>query len=457
MLVALHPAEVVGKDLEGGQPILVEMCTDTAKEESRNVVHPSDVLSDLSPDCRHVRVSLGWESNPSDFHVLWLRATCQSEHCLDKSQQRLFLPHHVGDVKNLRAEKSWVEQSHSSDGPKRADTVHACDRSPEGTLFVRMSDGHTTEHPLSYLRAYDHKVLPPSAFFEYDRKALCLPLRHEELKKISWDELFAADTDAGEAAVWRWQTALLGNGLAIITDMPNQDLAVADLAERIAPVWVTIYGKTFVVEAKQNPENIAYSSKGLALHTDLCAYESVPFIQLLHCREFDETISGGESTFTDVFAAAGRLQEKHPEKFEDLTRIYATFHKCRHDQHMVYRRPHLVLDDTGELVGVNWSPPFEGPGPLGASTEDLERYYEAYQAFGREIEDPDHILRFRQQPGECITFLNKHVLHARDEFFAQGDSKRLLEGCYIGTDDFLNKMRMLSRKFKPGKFYYPGL
>ena len=43
---------------------------------------------------------------------------------------------------------------------------------------------------------------------------------------------------------------------------------------------------------------------------------------------------------------------------------------------MSYRRPHLALSARDELVGVFWSPPFEGP--LLAPAADVPRYYEAY-------------------------------------------------------------------------------
>jgi len=208
------------------------------------------------------------------------------------------------------------------------------------------------------------------------------------------------------------------------------------------PLLPTIYGDTWIVEAKDNPENIAYSPLGLALHMDLLAYESAPGVQLLHCQSFDSTITGGLSVFSDAFAAAERLRRKHPAHFLVLCEVHATFHKRNKDQHMVYRRPHIVVDDWDRIVQVNWSPPFEGP--LQARPQMVEPYLKAYKAFSDEINDERHLLQFRMEAGTCLCFLNRQILHARTEY--QGRGQRVLEGCYVSLDDLLNKYRVLLRR-----------
>ena len=51
---------------------------------------------------------------------------------------------------------------------------------------------------------------------------------------------------------------------------------------------------------------------------------------------------------------------------------------------MSYQRPHISLGPGGELVGVFWSPPFEGP--LRAPREEIGAYYAAYAALHGAIE-----------------------------------------------------------------------
>lgn len=58
------------------------------------------------------------------------------------------------------------------------------------------------------------------------------------------------------------------------------------LAELIAPVQETIYGRVFDVKVDRNPINIAYSNVPLGLHMDLMYYESSPGIQILHCIKY---------------------------------------------------------------------------------------------------------------------------------------------------------------------------
>ncbi|WP_186242323.1 gamma-butyrobetaine hydroxylase-like domain-containing protein [Mycobacterium simulans] len=38
-----------------------------------------------------------------------------------------------------------------------------------------------------------------------------------------------------------------------------------------------------------------------------------------------------------------------------------TFASANRKHHMKIRKPHLVVDDHGNIVAANWAPPFEGP------------------------------------------------------------------------------------------------
>lgn len=357
------------------------------------------------------------EADSSTYHAVWLRANCMCPSCHDVSQQRLYLPHHVPD--NLKLLTATV----------RGDNFE-----------FTTDDGHTCVHPASRLKQFAYSESSIASRITHRRKFLTMPVAC--VPEMSYDELME-----GKRGIWKWMNLLQRHGIVTFTGVPDEAHQVARIASQIAPVQPTIYGDTWNVVAKANPENIAYSPLGLVLHMDLLAYESAPGVQLLHCRRFDDGIIGGGSFFSDSFAAAYRLQEKTPHHFEVLTRVHATFHKHNEDQHMVYRRPHIVIDDRGELVAVNWSPPFEGP--LQAREEDVEAYYQAYKAFAKEIEDESHLLRFRMYPNTCTTFLNRRILHARDEYKAVSGQQRVLEGCYILQDDFLNRFRKFSSEYAP--------
>ena len=85
-------------------------------------------------------------------------------------------------------------------------------------------------------------------------------------------------------------------------------------------------------------------------------------------------------------AAANALREIAPHHFKTLVTTSATFIKQRDNVSMTYQRPHIVLkagedmnDMNREIIGVNWSPPFEGP--LSIPAHMVEHYFAAYSAF----------------------------------------------------------------------------
>lgn len=227
-----------------------------------------------------------------------------------------------------------------------------------------------------------------------------------------------------------------------------------------------LYGDTFDVISKPNANNIAYTSVPLGPHQDLAYYESKPGLQLLHCLS-NEGVEGGESVLVDSMAAAEELRRVAPEHFDTLAKCSATFVKQRNGADMIYRRPHIVLDDSQEIVSVNWSPPFEGP--LAVSPHLVEAYYRAYGVFERMLDnslpenygnDLDSELastlreyahkctwQRRLDKGEILIFNNVRMLHGRRGFEFNGESGgRHLCGCYTNIDDTLNRYRVQQRK-----------
>jgi gamma-butyrobetaine dioxygenase len=257
------------------------------------------------------------------------------------------------------------------------------------------------------------------------------------------------------------------------TDSIDSDSPVAKIG-RLLGGWLShgaLYGDMFSVKSVSDAHNIAYTSVPLGPHQDLAYYESKPGLQLLHCIS-NEGIEGGESVLLDAMAAAEELRRISPEHFDTLTKCPATFVKQREGADMIYRRPHIVLDDSADIVSVNWSPPFEGP--LSVSPQLVEAYYNAYRAFELMVDnslpeehysddsDPElvQILRNyaqeytwqrRLETGEILIFNNVRMLHGRRGFEFSGDSGgRHLLGCYTNIDDTLNRYRVLLRERSGG-------
>jgi gamma-butyrobetaine dioxygenase len=195
-------------------------------------------------------------------------------------------------------------------------------------------------------------------------------------------------------------------------------------------------------------------------------------------------IIGGESILIDCMAAAHTFRQLAPELFATLTKFPATFVKDREGARMTFSRPHILLQPDccsggehdvldGEIVGVHWAPPFEGP--LRIHPDYVEAYYRAYAAFELMLDDAkcphacsqatgidsslatklsdfgrDSTWQYLLNPGEIIVFNNTRMLHGRRKFEVPKCVKteatmteRHLIGAYTNIDDSLNHYRVV--------------
>mmetsp|Transcript_11651 Transcript_11651/g.13201 ORF Transcript_11651/g.13201 Transcript_11651/m.13201 type:complete len:711 (+) Transcript_11651:169-2301(+) len=254
----------------------------------------------------------------------------------------------------------------------------------------------------------------------------------------------------------------------------------------------SLYGDIFHVQTKNGAENIAYTNLALPPHQDLTYYDSKPFLQLLHCvtidtindidneneneNENENGIAGGDSVLIDAIAAAEELRHIAPDLFYTLCKTEATFLKERHDVDMVSLKSHIVTDPTyGQVIEVNWSPPFEGPLQIHPNIP-VEDYVLAYQAMECMLDHDKRITRnssndddgcltllppslenrlrnhakqytweYSLQKGDILVFNNQRMLHGRRGFISFGNTKRHLIGCYTDTMDTISRYRLLLR------------
>lgn len=262
-----------------------------------------------------------------------------------------------------------------------------------------------------------------------------------------------------EEILHKWLSDISKFGWSVVHGLPDEDGQVMKLAELIAPLsHTTLYGDYFVVKAKEDISNVAYTSRAIGPHTDLPYYESPPGLQMLHCRRSDAP--GGDSTLHDAHAFAEVLKQRDPVAFAHLARIPATFRKQRKSDKpdakaasMEYRRPHIEVTASGEVRGVMWSPPFMGP--LRAPPEDVLPYYQSVKAFEELLSnDPNKLkIQLKLKPGSALTFNNRRMLHGRESFEQRKDAHakmrgdRHLEGAYVNIDDFKSKLQLLNAKF----------
>ena len=153
--------------------------------------------------------------------------------------------------------------------------------------------------------------------------------------------------------VVKWIEALLVEGVAILTDMPDSDEALTATVRLIGHVRPTFFGEYFDVKTHINPTNLAYTAKALELHTDTPAEEMAPGVQFLHCRA--NSVEGGESLFLDGVAVANDLREEFPEDFKLLSETSIPYY-CEHDSYDMRSRQRVIeLDEHGEVCGVTIS------------------------------------------------------------------------------------------------------
>jgi len=247
------------------------------------------------------------------------------------------------------------------------------------------------------------------------------------------------DIMGGDGGLVRWLEALQTEGICLITHGTHKEDAVKKLAERVAPVRETTYGSTWRVESVPGAENIAYTNQRLELHSDILYYETSPGVQLLHCVK--QAKVGAENFFADGFQIAEDFRKQHPEFFLTLMSSPITYQKEHHDTFRLYRRPLFEVDMDNEIVGVNFSPMFEGPLDLPISL--VRQFYAAYTEWHAFVKQEKYSKELKLNDGEIITFNNRRVFHGRNSF--PSTEERLVIGTYLDLDDMANRLRVLKR------------
>jgi len=241
--------------------------------------------------------------------------------------------------------------------------------------------------------------------------------------------------------LWNWFKFLSSIGICKVTDVPSTEAGLIAVARRLGRLKESMYNIVDHVYFQPDPSNVAYTCNRLEPHMDLCYYESVPGIQILHCMEYKS--SGGENFFVDSFKVAETLRATNPSAFDTLTKYSNGFHKVDKQNHRIFRRTPIVVDDYGEIVGVNYSPPFEAP--LKIPFESVIKFYTAHKGFATLLNDPKYFFHLQLREGDLVSFNNRRVLHAREAFSPNG--ARHILTCYVDTDEFSSNWKMLQAKF----------
>ncbi len=349
------------------------------------------------------------DGTPAYFNYYWLRDNCPTSFD-SQTRERVF------DIFHL-------------EGEPKPETARIVDGALE---IVWKGDGHTTKHGLDWLAGYA-KGLPRPDPAKLPRRAWYAD-HYADIARFKQPELIAESTKVAE-----WIKALLVEGVAIITDMPDSDAGLTDLAKLIGHIRPTFFGEYFDVRLHIKPTNLAYTAKALELHTDTPAEDMAPGIQFLHCRA--NSVEGGANLFLDGMAAANDLRKEFPEDFALLSETLIPYF-CEHDTYDVRSRQRVIeLDENGEVTGVTISQHLADIFDL--PQDFLDTYYPAFCRFGRMLQSDKYLMRFRLNATECIVFDNHRIVHGRSAYSAtSGD--RYLRGCYTDRGEMRSTYRALT-------------
>ncbi|KIY43003.1 Clavaminate synthase-like protein [Fistulina hepatica ATCC 64428] len=373
--------------------------------------------------------SIHIHSLKTDFPYIWLRDSCQGPVCVHPSTQQKL--HRSSDVP-------------ASIAPREGGIYFSND-----VLLIDWIDGHRSRYHISFLSQYS--------------SAQHLHAFHKDVMREKWDStlisagpsLFVSYDALGLSPTHQLVSMrqLLRYGLLFVTDVPTEQSSderceLRALAEIFGKIRPTFYGEVWDVKnIRERSRNIAYTNLDLGLHMDLMYMQHPPQYQILHCLK--NRVVGGASIFSDTLHAASMLRVSHPDDFHVLANTDIAFHYINDGHHLRCERPTIELSRSGEIVHVNYSPPFQAP----LSLSSPPQLYTASRRFTDLVNDPSSTFTYTLKEGDAVLFDNRRVLHARTAFHedetrpVEGESSRWLKGCYLDDDTILDKVRTTADKY----------
>ena len=236
---------------------------------------------------------------------------------------------------------------------------------------------------------------------------------------------------------WLCDTKLYG--LSIVDGLADDIDAGVEVARRVGHLRETNFGLTFEVVSKPDPNNLAYTSDALPLHTDLTNQELPPGFQFLHCLANEA--EGGGSTFCDGFAVAKALREVDPEAFEVLSRIHVPFRFQDKVTDIRSRKAVITLNERNEVDEICFNAHIADV--LDLDADEMIAFYRAYKRYMELSRDDSLGIALKLKGGEMVVFDNRRVLHGR-EAFDPSTGYRHLHGCYVDRGEWDSRLRVVA-------------
>lgn len=270
-----------------------------------------------------------------------------------------------------------------------------------------------------------------------------------EIERVSWaaDEMRnlprfdAQDCHRDKESLIEALNTLKQTGIILIENLDDDVNAGEKFGDLIGFKRTSNYGVVFEVFSKPEPNNLAYTSLALPLHTDLANQEFVPGNQFLHCYRNEAT--GGGSVFADAMAIVEDFERDHPKYYATLCKLRVPWHFLDEKDDIRQHRPIIGLDHAGKFKTLTFNahladiPDFK--------PQLMYSFYAAYRELMVRIRSASYNIEYTLNNGEMVIFDNQRVLHGRAEFDPNSGARHL-RGYYIEHNEFDSRIRMLHKE-----------
>jgi gamma-butyrobetaine dioxygenase len=346
-----------------------------------------------------------------EIHPFWLRERVNGEEFLDKgTQQRLFDPTTLNNNISIRK-------------------VNIIDK----FLEINFDDGVKSKLEIDKLAlefSNEDTVIKNIQKIKWNSTL-------KNIKNFKYHENFFESKEMHDLLI-----SFYKYGFVIVKNIPTNDNFIVKFANSIGSVRRTNFGEYFNVKSKADPNDLAYTSLGLAPHTDNPYRNPVPCIQLLHCIENE--VSGGLSTLVDGYTVTEELKIKNPKFYKILSEVKVRFK---------FIDKNVILEDWSELIALNddqtlkqvrFSPRLDYVPML--EKEKLDLYYMARKKLSEMYNSDKYRIEFKLEPKDLMMMDNYRLLHGRTAYETK-EGNRFLQGCYIDYDSTEGKLKHLNKKF----------
>ncbi|KAF5967643.1 hypothetical protein FBULB1_11123 [Fusarium bulbicola] len=274
----------------------------------------------------------------------------------------------------------------------------------EDKLHVNWSDGHESQHPLSYLHCWFKGAYA------------------EEFGKDHMIRLWDSSIETQPPSV-PYNQFFVDHGWEAI-DAPVYPESTEDLLKRLGPIRNTHYGGFYDFTPDLSMADTAYTNLALPAHTDTTYFTEPAGLQAFHCLSHEpapgEALEegeslGGESLLVDGFKVAITLRKENPWAFKTLAQVELPWHASGNvgisiSPDKVY--PVIEQEAGGHLKRIRWNNDDRGA----VNPYEAKDWYAAARVWNEILRRKENEYWFKLEPGKIVIFNNWRILHGRSAF-----------------------------------------